>query len=177
MFYFSRFPTTKFLITAAKAGQAEQYVSLTDITKNVRFKRNIIDNITLYDFYLLSDRETLENVSESIYGSPYYHWVLMLLNNIYDYRTDLPLDAFSFNEYIVDKYGDLATAQSTISFYKDSRGFVVEQDNENFEGEIDATPVYAYDHELEINEAKRKIKVISPNLLSVVLENFRELME
>ena len=174
--YFSNFPKTLYLISPPGYQHNAEYVSLVDITKNVRFKKSVLDNITLYDWYLIKEGDTMEITSERLYGSPHYHWVLMLLNDMYDWRNDFPLESSQFDSYMIEKYGSIETAKSTISFYRDSRGFVVDSDNIGSDGLLDVEAVYAYDHELAINDSKRRIKIISPELLAIVLENFRRLI-
>lgn len=104
MTYFSNFPQTLYQVSPASFRKAAEYVYMTDIFRNVRFKREVIDNISLYDFISMQEGDTIEIVSERLYGSPYYHWVLMLLNDRYDYKKDLPLSAFQFEKYIEHSY-------------------------------------------------------------------------
>jgi hypothetical protein len=174
--YFSNFPGTLFQISPAKFGEPARFASLVDITKNVRFKKEVIDNIVLYDWYMIKEGDSIETTSEKLYGSPHYHWVLMLLNDMYDWRTDFPLETFQFDDYMIDKYGSIETAKSTVSFYRNSQGFVVDSDHIGLAGIVDAEAVFAYDHELAINDSKRRIKIISKELLATVLENFRRLI-
>lgn len=175
--YFSNFPQTLYQVNPPRPGEREEFVTLTDITKNVRFKKEILSNITLYDWYLIKEGDSIETTSEKLYGSPHYHWVLMLLNDMYDYRNDFPLESFQFDKYIIEKYGSIQTAKSTISFYRNELGYVVDSDNVNpITGLSDAEAVYAYDHELAVNDQKRRIKIISPEMLAVVLDNFRRIL-
>jgi hypothetical protein len=174
--YFSRFPSLLFLVTPPSFGTPARYVTLTDITRNVRFKKEVIDNISLYDIFVMKESDSIETVSEKLYGSPYYHWVLMLLNNMYDWRKDFPLNSLAFDEYIKEKYGSIEIAKSTLLFYNNSKGLVVDSNHLNENGVNDASPNYAYDYELLQNDSKRKIKVISKELLSTVLSNFENLL-
>jgi hypothetical protein len=104
MQYFSNFPKTLFLVKPAGYKQPAEYVSLTDITRNVRFKKEVIDNITLYDTYNIKEGDTPELISEKLYNTPYYHWVIMLLNDRYDYINDFPMSQATFDRYIEQKY-------------------------------------------------------------------------
>lgn len=107
MMYFSNFPATYYELKPAQYGRPAEYVALTDISRNVRFKKEVLDKITVYDKYIMSDGQTLEHVSEELYGSPYYHWVLMLLNDRFDYVNDIPLSSRAFEAYIERKYNFL----------------------------------------------------------------------
>lgn len=245
--YFANFPKTLFQVSAPSYRTPAQYVALTDIIRNVRFKKYVISNITLYDEYIMMDGETPEMVSEKLYGSPYYHWVIMLLNERFDYVNDFVLSSSSLEEYIDQKYNVIVSGNNYINtVYDDTpQSLLVDiRDAENptrsieinspsvvvvnkttnatslvplisvthydatlkmdikrfmykstppvgnptgtylnplvyrvdFGQLVDYTPVYASDRETELNEAKRKIKVLSEGMLQVTLKNFKDLM-
>lgn len=174
--YFENFPLVKYLFEPAKPGSYDTSVLLTDITKNVRFKTEIIDQIVLYDYYNMREGDTYEIVSEKLYGTPHYHWVLMLLNDAYDWRANTPLIAQNFNDYIIDKYGSLETAKQQIHHYVNSKGFIVDSNYLNSDGFLDATPVTTYEWEENINEEKRRIKVVSLDAIDIIVNNFKDLM-
>lgn len=138
---------------------------LTDISRNIRFRKELLSNITSYDEYDIVDGETPEIIAEKVYGNPEYHWIVMLANDIYDYRADFPLTQLQMERYVSDKYGDDADATR---HYVDENGFVVDQSVSG------AVPVSNRQYEEEMNEKKRRIKIISKNLISVVLKNFKE---
>lgn len=79
---------------------------LTDITTNVRIRKEVLENITLYDEYDLKDGETPEIVAEQYYGNPELHWVIMLVNQRYDYLRDFPLTTEELHNYSISKYGE-----------------------------------------------------------------------
>lgn len=104
MFYFSNFPKTLYQISDATYKRPAEYVGLTDITRNVRFKKEVLDNITVYELFDMPEGYTMEHISEELYGSPYYHWVLMLLNDKFDYVNDIPLSSVALEKFIDAKY-------------------------------------------------------------------------
>jgi hypothetical protein len=104
MMYFSNFPKTMYQVRAATFNRPAEYVVLTDITRNVRFKKDVLDNIAIYDLYIMTEGETIEQVSERLYGSPHYHWVLMLYNDRFNYVADLPLTSQALDNHINAKY-------------------------------------------------------------------------
>ncbi|MHB8123660.1 MAG: baseplate wedge protein 53 [Desulfuromonadaceae bacterium] len=207
--YFSRFPITRFQVSPPSYKKAAQYVNLVDITRNVRFKKEVIDNIVLYDYYVMREHETVEIVSEYLYGSPYYHWVLMLLNDRYDYRKDFAMPNDVFTQYIIAKYGSEASAKqlivdlisdrgtsttvavgskkpilsfdpalntNVVKLLDESTGAITPATAADFQNLDYVRPVFAYDYELESNESKRRIKVVSQQLLNTILRNFKDLM-
>jgi hypothetical protein len=140
---------------------------ITDITRNVRFRKEILANITLYDEYDIKDGETPEIIAEKIYGNAKYHWIIMLANERYNYLDDFPLSSRNLELYITQKYG--AGNEYDTHHYVDLNGYIVDETNPQ------ATSVSNYMYEDQVNESKRRIKIVSPSLISVVLKNMNEL--
>jgi len=162
--YFNEFPD---FLYDFKYGNVTKTSIVKDITRNVRFRKEILSNITLYDEYDIIDGETPEIIAEKIYGNPEYHWIIMLCNNRYDYITDFPLEEYALVKHIESKYGSTA---NDIRYYEDERGFVV---NSNFPGAI---PVTNAEHERILNEKKRRIKIISPQIINSIIKNFEDIL-
>jgi len=140
---------------------------ITDITRNVRFRKEILANITIYDEYDIMDGETPEIIAEKVYGNPNYHWIIMLVNERYDYLTEFPLPIYQLEKFIKDKYGD-ANVYAT-HHYINENGFVVDS---SYSGAIS---VSNYEYEDRINESKRRIKLVSKDIIDTILKNFKEL--
>lgn len=83
---------------------------VVDVTRNVRIKKEIFSNITLYDEYDIVDGETPEIISEKFYGTPEYHWVIMLANEKYDYRRDFPLTEPVLQKHITSSYNPVLSS-------------------------------------------------------------------
>ena len=62
--YFKDFP--KFLYDF-NYGNVTKTTVVTDITRNVRFRKHILSNVTLYDEYDMLDGETPEIIAEKFY--------------------------------------------------------------------------------------------------------------
>ena len=162
--YFKNFPS--FLYDFDINGKTE-YKLVKDITQNVRLRKQLLSNITLYDEYDIRDGETPEIIAEKVYGSPLYHWVVMLCNDKYNYIDDFPLPLVQLEKHINQKYG---SAKYSTHHYIDANGFIVDSSVSG------ATSVSNYDYENNLNESKRRIKLISPSLLNTILKNFKELI-
>ena len=85
-------------------GGKDTALLVKDITRNVRFRMDVLSNITVYDEYDILEGETPEHIAEKIYGNPQYHWIIMLVNERYDYLSDFPLSLFNLEKYINDNY-------------------------------------------------------------------------
>jgi hypothetical protein len=161
--YFDNFIT--FLYDFKINGKTE-YKLVKDITRNVRLRKEILSNVTLYDEYDIRDGETSEMIAEKVYGSPLYHWVVMLCNDRYNYVDDFPLPSYELEKHVTAKYG--TGNEYDTHHYIDNKGFIVDSSQ--------GTPVSNYQYETEVNESKRRIKLISPSLLNNILKNFKDLI-
>lgn len=102
--YFQQFPKI-FYDFPNYSGDDTFLQVLTDITANVRIRKAILEDITLYDEYDMREGDTPEIVAERIYGNAQYHWIIMLANQRYDYLADFPLSSVELEEHVKDKYG------------------------------------------------------------------------
>lgn len=164
--YFENFPVILHGINGSD-GQ-EILVRLRDITRNVRVRRDVLANITLYEEYIIRDGETAQLIAEKVYGDAQLHWVVILVNEKYDYVTDFPLTSLNLLDHVTRKYG--AGNEYVTHHYVNQQGYIVNSTDPT------ASSVSNFDYEEAINEDKRKIKLISPSLISVLLSNFEALM-
>jgi hypothetical protein len=162
--YFKEFP--QFLYDF-KYGNTTKTSVVTDITRNVRFRKEVLENVTLFDTYDIVDGETPEIVAEKIYGDPEYHWIIMLANQKYDYISDFPLTEQALVKHIVATYG---AQRYATRYYVNAAGFTV---NSTAPG---AVSVSNDDYERALNESKRRIKIISPQVISTILTQYKELL-
>ena len=123
--------------------------------------------MTLFDEYDIVDGETPEIVAEKIYGDPEYHWIIMLANQKHDYISDFPLSEQALVKHIIATYG---AQRYATRHYVNADGFVV---NSTATG---AVSVSNDDYERALNESKRRIKVISPQVISTILTQYKELL-
>jgi hypothetical protein len=160
--YFKEFP--RFLYDF-KYGNETKTSVVIDITRNVRFRKELFANVTFYDEYDVIDGETPEIIAEKLYGNPEYHWIIMLANSRYDHISDFPLSEQALEKHIVSTYG---AQRYAIRYYVNADRFVV---NSNAAGAVSVTND---SHERALNESKRRIKIISPQLVNTILKNFKE---
>lgn len=103
--YFKDFP--KFLYDFNYGNNVTKTSLVKDITRNIRFRRDVLANITLYEEYDIIDGETPEIIAEKIYGTPEYHWVVMLANEKFDYLSDFPLMEPELQKHIKSSYNPI----------------------------------------------------------------------
>ena len=254
MTYFSQFPR----ITTTSNGKI---IVIEDFLRRVGMTHAFRDNAILLEDYIVSDGETLEAVSNAVYGTPLYHWVLLLVNGFTDYRNEWPIfnsqipalvalkykvietftatsvyvaiatniitlaehDVFTGDEVVYNNGGGtsiggltsgstyyvvkitantikLATTHANAvagtpvvidltavgigtshtftkqgdgeqvhHYYDASIGYIVDQDDSN----INISPVTNYEYEIQVNDDKRTVKILSPNLIPLVKQEFK----
>lgn len=188
MSYFQKFPTI--LYTFDFPG-GPRVVRLKDIALNVRVRRTLLDQVTVYDEYDIESGETMESISYRLYGTHQYHWILMLLNERYDYLEDMPKQDVELQEYVEKKYGvDNVNAPYTVNnhrYYTDQNGNVILQmqrerfallyPDKNYDYYYRSLTSYTnLEYETMLNERKRRIKVLNRQTISAVAAQLERLI-
>ena len=202
MSYFSNFPAQVFDLSLRD--ELPLTFTVRDITTNVRFRKDLLTNVLAFEVYDIQDGESPEKISESIYGSPYYHWVIMLINERYDYLNDFPMAQRELEAMIELKYGEdkFAIKQYETVEIKNTAGRILLKpglvvsstytfsysEYANLEDPIRrvkvadilvpnaecTVPISNYDFEFRRNESLRQIKILAPELLDEIIIRFRE---
>lgn len=120
MTYFSNLPKIYYDFNIGNNNESR---IIRDISTNIRFKKELLSSITLFDEYDIMDGETPDIISEKIYGSPHYHWVIMLLNERFDYINDFPMTTRQFQQHLKDVYG--TGNELKTHHYVDSNGYIL----------------------------------------------------
>lgn len=98
--------------------QLTTYDTVTNVFFRLRVLKSVLDNISAYYEHTVQDGDTPEILAEKVYGNPEAHWIILLANEIVDPQYGWPLDSRSFNKYIINKYGSVQTAKTTIHHYE-----------------------------------------------------------
>ena len=176
--YFKNIPNVLYDINGT---EPNQFRAVTNIMSRVRFKPSVIENITDYYPYKVLEGERPDIVSFKKYGTVAYSYLILLINDIVDPLFDWPLPSRQFENYIIEQYGSVATAQSTNKYYYQiirpevartgvservpEYKIIVDQTTYN---SLDASVRSAqnvYDWETEQNDNKREIKIVNPDFI------------
>tara|TARA_B100001113_G_C21114992_1_gene624960 strand:+ start:1135 stop:1671 length:537 start_codon:yes stop_codon:yes gene_type:complete len=169
--YFSDFPTVEYQGKIAR-----------NIISRPKIKDHIIGQPTNFYDYTIEDGMRPDQVASYYYGSSEFVWLIFLANEIVDPFYSWPLTQNQLNDFLRDKYGSISAAQALILHYKhNTKGHIISKDTYDL-GSISNivagqySPVYAYNHEIEKNEAKRDIKLIDKRLASTAFAKLKEVM-
>lgn len=119
--------------------------------------------------YLIQSGERPEDVSNKFYGSPLYHWVILIVNNIVDMYEEWPLDQTALSKKIADRYA----SPNDIHHYVDtSNGYTIDYNALN----PNCQPVLNVEYENTLNDNKRPIRVLDPQYLTQFVQQFNTLI-
>ena len=159
----------------------DSFVNVTNIMKRVKFKPTVLEDISNYYPYFVKEGERPDIISQVEYGNVGYAYLILLVNDIFDPNFDWPLNSQVFEKFIINKYGSVTTAISGIKhYYQIIRAevprtgtseripevkFAVDETTYDSLGISDRTTLSNYDHEVELNDAKREIRLINPDFI------------
>lgn len=202
--YLDKFPTI--LYDIQKDGRGNR-VLLTNTLFRLKIFDALKGVTSTYYEWFIEDSDTIEILAEKIYNDPECHWVIAYMNDMTDPLFDWPRDYSSFGKYIRSKYGSQATAMSQIHHYEMTTErkslddqvtdtMIIHIDKETF----DNIPTYSYvtytlqsgktieetirtrevdcfEWEEKENEKKRTIKILKPDYISQVKQEFDEMLK
>jgi hypothetical protein len=156
--YFDNFPAIQYKNTEAK-----------NLLVRVGVRESTLNNNILYLPLTIDEFERPDTVSNDLYNNSAYDWSIRLVNKQVDPYFDWYLSTEQFEKYIAKKYGSLRSAQNTIVHYKDVTNSII-INNTTYDlldagDQASYTAITAYDYELELNELKKVIKVVSPSAI------------
>lgn len=154
MTYFSQFP--KILYTTD--GKSAQLI--TDFLRRVSTTPYADTNAVIYTEYLIEDGQTPDTVADMIYGDSNLYWIILLTNNIIDPRYDWCMSQYQLMEYTKAKYSN---PDAVHHYEKD--GLVVDKSPVAF-------PVSNFQYEDMVNESKRSIRILLPELVAQFKQEF-----
>ena len=170
MSYFTRFPT----IMYDPAGDGSAKV-ITNIMSRVRLRASMKKEIIMLDKYRVKENETPEIVADRHHGSVYYHWVVMLINNISDVNHDWVKSTRQLQKYLQSKYTEAQLTEAHHYEIPQSSGDTT-VNIQVPQGTSDAVTITNYEYETALNESKREIDLLRNDYLEFFIEEFDELI-
>ena len=186
--YFSDFPQIEYQAKIARS-----------IMARPRIASSLLSNPAAVYSYTVNNDLRPDQVAHLYYGDSELLWLIFLANNIVDPYYGWPLTQNTFQDFIISKYGSIATAKSTIKHYryqeKDKATDeiwktkeIITKETYDLNGTFGTLrnitnaqlqryqAVTAFIYEEELNESKRVIKVIDRRLAGNAKQILRETM-
>ena len=173
MAYFSHFPKVSYDVRGD--GNPQQMIN---ITKRVRFRDYMKTNFVTYDFYDVKSGETPEYIANEFYGDPELHWVVLLANDIIEYYNEWPMTVPQFETYVKSKY-DNVDGIHHYEYTQESGDttFKIELPNDSATTQpAGSLPVTNYQYEENLQEQRRRIRLIQPRFIGQIKKEFKNRM-
>ena len=198
--YFRKLPNLNYPSLLKTRESNTDFIQTKNLFRRVKVREDLFANFMQFDKYKVVGDERPDNVAQKVYDNDDLDWIVLISNNIVDLNNEWPLPQSQLNEFLNDKY----TPQELVSIHhyetlelRDSRnqlilpaGIVVDEDFnleylsggqvKSTNSLVDGRPVKAvtfYDYENDLNDKKRNINVLKPELLGVFIRDFERIMK
>ena len=195
MGYFNELPNLDYLSQLPDANSNETYITVKNLFKRAKLRTDIVNVITAFEYYQIEDNQRPDVIAQKLYGDAELDWVILITNNITNIREEWPLSNQNLYNHMIEKY-ETENALSSIHHYettevKDEYNRLVVpsglQVDSNYSitysklnnALVTVSPVKSvtnYEYEINENEKKRKIRILKPQYLSVVITDMRNIM-
>ena len=196
--YFSYLPNLEYVNRIPSEQNISSYTEVKNLFKRVKLSNKLFQDLTNFTKYQIVGDERPDNVANKIYNNPNYDWIVLLSNNIINIQDEWPMSNRTFELYMNKKYG--VTNYDNIHHYesievKDSsnnytvlkKGLEVPSDYSItfYDGALGRMStvtntnvgVTNYEYESKIQDDKRNIFLLKPELIQTVIRDIKSLME
>lgn len=123
---------------------------MTDLTRAIKVKEFVKNNISLYEPYRVKDGESPESLAYDFYGDAEKHWIILAANNIVDPFFDWVMEDQLISAYATKKYG---AGNENLEHHSELDGLIVAS------GTPLSNIITNLEYEVQKNEDKRVIKI------------------
>lgn len=199
--YFSHVPNFDYISRGANAKNIGDYVTTKNLFKRVKLRDDVINTVTYFTDYNIFSDDRPENVAYQLYEEATLDWLILLANNIINVQDEWPLTQRSFDTFLLEKYGTYDNINATHHYetyeVKNTIGTIIVPKglkvSSNFSityfdpllGGINGSlqtatnityPVTNLQYEDNLQEKKRRIRVIRPEYLNLIFDDLSKIM-
>ena len=169
--YFANFP----LIPYDSVGNGNFKLG-TNLLKRVAVRTKVRTNTALYDTYDVKEGETPEILADKLYDDVELHWVILLVNNVTDRYHQWPKNTNQLLAYVNDKYSNVdATHHYEISQVSGDTTIKIDIGTDNTDYPT-ASIVTNYEYEEDLQDKKRKVRLLDPTYIGAFVAEYEKLM-
>ena len=189
--YFSNVPNIRVGVPGMETSQQE-YVTIKNIFRRVKGVFLSMKRDTIFEKYTIPGDENPYQVSQRIYKTPDYEWIILLTNDITNIYSEWPLSQREFEDMMQRKYGTRSNeTKHWVTKEVIFENMVIVQPgiivNQNYTykrpdgviigGDSLVRPISHYEYEYELNENKRLIYLLNPVYIDEFDRQMRELLQ
>ena len=196
--YFSYLPNFEYVNRIPSEQNISSYTEVKNLFKRVRLNDKLFQDLTNFTKYQIVGDERPDNVANKIYNNPNYDWIILLSNNIINIQDEWPMTNRTFELYMNKKYGvinydnihhyeSIEVKDSSNNYTVLKKGLEVPSDYSItfYDGALGRMStvtdtnvgVTNYEYESKIQDDKRNIFLLKPELIQTVIRDIKSLME
>lgn len=160
--YFDNFPSVTYKNKEAK-----------NILLRVGVRESTIKPNYVFMPLTIQEYERPDTVANDLYDNSTYDWTIRLVNKQVDPYYDWYLSNEQFEKFLAKKYGSLKAAIELVVYYKHNTqaGIIINNttyDLLSTQDKTEYTAVTAYDYENGLNESRKNILVVNPQVIDTM---------
>jgi len=105
MAYFKHLPNILYQSPLSHKTSTSDYINVKNIFRRSKLKDYLAGNVSLFNKYIIEDGERPDTISESLYGSPQYDFVVILAAGITNINHQWPVQDYQIYDIALAKYG------------------------------------------------------------------------
>jgi len=190
--YFKHVPDIRYKNPLTSSPNNDNYVTIKNLFLRAKLRNDVFSAVTFLRSYTIKEGMRPDNVAEEIYGNSQLDWIILVTANIINVREEWPMSSNVLYQYCEDKYG-LAINDTRHHETEEVRnaegkliipaGQIVDADYTIpnplvFNTTINpVVPISNFLAETRVNEAKRNIKIMRREYLTMFMMDMKEALE
>jgi len=193
MAYFKRLPDLIYP-SFKKDISSFDYIKIKNLFKRAKLRDDFLNVFSAFEKYSIIGDERPDNVSEKIYDDPEYDWLILIVNNVQNARTDWPMSQSDLSSFLSEKYTSQELSQ--INHYetrevRNSLGelilpgkLIVDSNFTLKYVDLGTTTTYSslvsvsnFEYENYLNEEKRNIVILRPEFVKLVEKDLKRIFK
>lgn len=196
--YFSYLPNFDYVNRIPSDQSISSYTEVKNLFKRVKLNSDLFQNLTNFTKYQIVGDERPDNVSNKVYDTPSYDWIVLLSNNIINIQDEWPMSNRTFELYMNKKYGvtnydgihhyeTIEVKDSSNNFTVLKKGLEVPSDYSItfFDGALGKEStitdtnvgVTNFEYESKIQDEKRSIFLLRSDLIQTAIKDIKNEMK
>ena len=199
--YFRNIPNFEYVNRLPESHSSSEYIEVKNLFKRGKIRNDIFKDVTYFTKYSIQGDDRPDNVAFSLYQDSGLDWVVLLANNIINIQDEWPLTQESFENYLLNKYGNEQSIHGIHHYeskeIKNSIGSIILKEGLHVPqyftlkfldanlgtytevggaGDLITTEVTNYDYEVNLQNEKRNIYALKQNYLNIILTDMDRMM-
>jgi len=190
--YFKHVPDIRYKNPLTSSPNNDNYVTIKNLFLRAKLRNDVFSDVTFLRSYTIKEGMRPDNVAEEIYGNSQLDWIILVTANIINVREEWPMSSNVLYQYCEDKYG-LAindTRHHETEEVRNAEGKLVIPAGQIVDADYTipnplvfnttinpVVPISNFLAETRVNEAKRNIKIMRREYLTMFMMDMKDALE